>query len=1115
MIQQSRQHANGQGLVEFALLLPVLMLVTMGIFDFGRVMIAYSTMSNSVREAARYAELYDADNPEDSPYLDCATISGLASRVTFGGPVTVTIQHIPVTGSGTTETPFTNCSGVDDDDLQNGDILLIQASTSVQLFTPVVSNLFPVFPLKFVAQRTIAKDLMLGIESDDENEEDDCTGTGSGSSRVLCINDVTVNEDAGTATFTVTLSPGGNPAVTVKWSTANDTATSGSDYTGSTWQNITFTPGETSETVTVPITNDTADEPDEIFYVDIEHENTSNPNNPTIVKARGIGTIVDNDEPPPPQLSIEAAKTVGESDGTVTFNVTLSASSTQTVTVQYATANGSATAGSDYMASSNTLTFTPGDTSETITVNITNDGMDEPDETFTVTLSSPTNATIAAAQGTATITDNDAAPAFSISDVSFSEGNSGDTNFVFTVSVVGTSYQAITVNYAASPGTASNGSDYNPTSGSLTFPAGSSASQTITVPVKGDTNVEPDETFTVTLSGQTGGSTLTDGSGTGTILNDDSTTPQLRVAPATYTVGESAGTVTITLTMSPTKPTSTSVTATMTTGTAGSSDFNTTTQNLTFPANAPSMNFTIPITSDTLDEADETFTLTISAAAVTVAAPTATVTITDDDNPPTISINDTTITEGNSGTQNLNFTVTLSALSGKTITVQYSTAGNTAGSSDFTAISGATLTFNPGDPISKTITVQIAGDTLSEANETFNVNLTSPTNATLADSQGIGTITDNDPLPALTFSDLTVSESVGNAVVNVTFSPAVASGQVVSVQYITNSGTALAGSSNDYMTTSGTLTFVIGDTSKPITIPIVNDTKDEVNETFTLTLSSPSGATLPVATRTITITDEDNPPTLSINDVTVTEAAGTASFTVTLSTASGQIVTVAYATANGTATAGSDYTAASGTLTFNPDEITKTISVPITDDTSTDSSTNETFVVNLTSPTNATISDSQGTGTIQDNETGPIKLQVQNLQWGGQQMVIFFRIVNNSGTAIPWNQLKVRYYFTRDGATLNAPSCNNPWYVCNNDTWSYGTISGMDYIEINFANTPSSWTIAAGTTSDVVEYVINGSSNFTRPGDYSFDPAVYNVYNDAPKMTLYYQNGTLIWGTPP
>src|SRR5262249_52121240 len=134
------------------------------------------------------------------------------------------------------------------------------------------------------------------------------------------------------------------------------------------------------------------------------------------------------------------------------FTVNLSASSTQTITVAYATADGTATAGSDYQAAGGTLTFAPGVTSQIITVLVNGDTSNEPDETFNVILSGATNATLGTAIATGTIQNDDAAPGLAITDVASKEGNRGTTHFVFTVSLSASSIQPITVAYATANG---------------------------------------------------------------------------------------------------------------------------------------------------------------------------------------------------------------------------------------------------------------------------------------------------------------------------------------------------------------------------------------------------------------------------------------------------------------------------------------------------------------------------------------------------------------------------------------------------------------------------------------------------------------------------------------
>src|SRR5262249_47593600 len=286
-----------------------------------------------------------------------------------------------------------------------------------------------------------------------------------------------------------------------------------------------------------------------------------------------------------------------------------------------------------------------------------------------------------------------------------------------------------------------------------------------------------------------------------------------------------------------------------------------------------------------------------------------------------------------------------------------------------------TITFDPGDT-SKTFDVTINGDTINEGNEVFTVNLSNPTNATILKEIGVGTIIDDDGTPTISINNKTVTEgNTGTTPATFTVTLSNPSGQTITVDYATADGTTNPATAGlDYNSTSGTLTFAPGETSKTISVYVIGDLIDESDETFTVTLSNASsGATIPGGTTsgTGTITDDDGEPTISINDVSVTEpdeGSIAAVFTVTLSNPSSQTITVEYATADGTATAGSDYTAIATTmLTFAPGETSKTISVAVLGDVITEN--NETFFVNLSNASSgATISDNQGIGTILDND---------------------------------------------------------------------------------------------------------------------------------------------------
>ena len=238
-----------------------------------------------------------------------------------------------------------------------------------------------------------------------------------------------------------------------------------------------------------------------------------------IADAQGVGTIVNDDLDP--TVSVGNASVVEGDIGTTTLSlpVTLSGPSGREVDVDYATSDGTATAGSDYSATSGTLVFAAGETSKQIDVTVTGDLWVESNETLSVTLSSPFNADLGTSVATGTITNDDANPKLVVSDAAKLEGNSGTTPLTFTVAMVPVSVSDVTVDYATSDGTAIAGSDYTGTSGTLTIPAGQ-ASGTIAVSVSGDKTYEPNETLTLTLSNPAGASIVV-GTATGTILNDD------------------------------------------------------------------------------------------------------------------------------------------------------------------------------------------------------------------------------------------------------------------------------------------------------------------------------------------------------------------------------------------------------------------------------------------------------------------------------------------------------------------------------------------------------------------------------------------------------------------
>jgi hypothetical protein len=330
---------------------------------------------------------------------------------------------------------------------------------------------------------------------------------------------------------------------------------------------------------------------------------------------------------------------------------------------------------------------------------------------------------------------------------------------------------------------------------------------------------------------------------------------------------------------------------------------------------------------------------------------------------PTLAVSDVTLAEGNGGTRNGVFTVALTPPTAAAVTVDYATADGTATSgTDYGSVAG-TLTFSPG-MASQTVSAPVFGDRDFEADETFFLNLNNPTAAEIARGQGQGTIRNDDTGYALSVSDASASEG-GTAAFTV--SMPVASPQTVTVDYATADGTAVAGV--DYTATSGVLTFAPGQTSQAVAIALLPDPLDEADETLVLRLSGAVNALITDGDGQATILDDDPEPALSVDDASVAETHSlrTLELTVALSALSGREVSVRYATADGTAKAGTDYLPASGALVFSPGITAQKAAVTILGDRTAEAA--EAFRFVLAEPRNAVLGDGEAAVTIADDDT--------------------------------------------------------------------------------------------------------------------------------------------------
>lgn len=336
-----------------------------------------------------------------------------------------------------------------------------------------------------------------------------------GGGGTFSVNDVAVTEgNAGTTNMALQVTrsnTSGTASVLV--STSSGTALAGSDFTAITNQTVSFAAGEGARTVNVAIIGETLREPNETFTLVLSSPSAGY----TIADGSGLGTI--NNDDPVPILSI--ADAVVTEGGSAQFVVSATNGNASTMTVQVASAVGTAGAG-DFTAipGGTVLTFVPGDTSEVVAVATTQDTVDEPNETFSVTLSGAMNASLGDASATGTINDDDPAPVITINDPSVLESNSGTRPLAFTISLAGTSSQSVLVDFATADNTATiANNDYIAASGQVSIPSGQ-ASATVNITINGDTTIEGDETLRVNLSSPEN-ATIGDSQGTGTIREDE------------------------------------------------------------------------------------------------------------------------------------------------------------------------------------------------------------------------------------------------------------------------------------------------------------------------------------------------------------------------------------------------------------------------------------------------------------------------------------------------------------------------------------------------------------------------------------------------------------------
>ena len=823
------------------------------------------------------------------------------------------------------------------------------------------------------------------------------------------------------ANFTVNLAEASSEPISINYTTGDRTAKAGTDYLAQTGT-VTFEPGETSKTISIEILGDTEIEPTEEFTVALLGNYGQ-----AIAQSIGLIGDNDNTSPVPAIIISDAVETDGNNNAKAIFTVDLDRAHLETITVDYTTLDGLAVAGEDYQAASGTLSFAPGETQKTIEVDLIGNYLSGRDEDFQIKLSNvSSNAAVFDDTGIGKIIDPflkvglTGAKEANLQLASYPpdlekdpnnldlevsgdhneltiQGNGNGWKEIPLGEYIGTDlkplnpYSVIEFDFKSTePGTLHGihfeGKDhhdfYRPWEEGRFFQLYGSSEfgiqdfnnyeklgewKTYQIPVHKYFDTTDYRRFGEWIVFAHEGS------------SDDSNTQfrnlqikeLLPISVAGVTVNEQDGFASFTLTLPEISQETVTLNYATADGTAiAGQDYTAASGTLTFNPGETEKTIEIALKNDDRSEVEESFNLIFSDVSNAIAIePEVTATIIDDEIPlPKILVADLSLEEGNTDISTASILLSLDKSWSEPITVDYSTSDRTAQTElDYHAVSG-TVTFEPGKT-QKTIEVKVKGDLFNEADESFWLELDNAVNAVLERTQAEVTLNNDDALPGINVSDAAVLSNIpitdeSGRTINTTgllfeVSLDAVSNQTVKVNYTTADGTALA--DEDYTAKNQVLTFRAGETVKNVFVEVALDNVPEADETVYLDFTNPVNATLKRDRAVGTIEEMRS---LSVSDVRVSRDSTEALFTVSLDRPSVQGVFANYATVDGTAQAGVDYSNTAGRLFIKAGETSATVAVPLIDSNLT---AEDNFFLNLSQPNYVSIADDLGQATIADN----------------------------------------------------------------------------------------------------------------------------------------------------
>ena len=852
------------------------------------------------------------------------------------------------------------------------------------------------------------------------------TGTINNDDSTFAIqaSEVSVNENGGNATFTVTRTHATvqnqtlNYAITGTGSNpANAQDFGGTLPTGT----ITFSGNELSRTITIPIQNDANAELDESFKITLT--TGTGASGDSITRAEQTGVIVNDDSGIHVVLNPSTIEEGSDGSKDLTFQVVRSGSAAGTASVDWdLNFTGQTATSADFTGTQNgTVQFAAGEATKSVTLKLVADSIVESDETFQIVLSNAAGAPIIATNTDGVIKNDDANLSVA-QNVQITEGNTGNTQATFTVTRSGSVDHAGTVGWRVLAGTAT-AADFvggNLPSGTLNFASGSST-QDITFFLATDSVLEGNETFEVELFNASNGQTISQAKSTGTIVNDDA--GYEIILPQSISEGTGSNT-TLTATIKRTgnlNQTGTVKWALDASSTAVAADFvGATSGTANFAANQAEVQVQLTLAGDRDVESNEAVKLTLSDASTghSITTATASSTITNDDSDITLQAVTASVHEGDSTGGQIVMKVSRTGSTATAETLNWTVLAGTANAQDFPngTLPTGTVTLNAGEA-SKEFTITLNPDFTFETDETFKVQISGNSSGSdILVNEATATILADDDEISLSQNALSKDEGTSdNGFTSFRYTVTRSNGVgATSVNWSVAGQGDHAADASDFVATSGTVQFANGETSKEIEIAVKPDSVAEYNESFILSLNSPAnGSTLKAGASSVTSTIVNDEPALILRalDASANEGNSFGSAMRFEITRTGNLSAATTASWNvtGSGTHAADRNdfggfLPGGQINFAPGESSKIIYVGVRGDTIAE--TDETFKVELSNINGASVLEGSTQGTITNDDAGiqAIALTPSQLEGSGTNTAFQFKIealgpVNSNITA--------------------------------------------------------------------------------------------------------------------